>query len=137
MNHTRYTEEDLLSSLYNLVDRLTYDNLDIEIDYIVGISRGGLVPAVYLSHLLGDIPMVCINPKQVVLDIPEYSTILLVDEISDTGNVFNSVLSEINPVIKVKTLSLHCRYSSKYIPDYYDVLIPNDNWIDYPWNLNP
>lgn len=65
-------------------------------DYIVGITRGGLVPAVIISHIL-DIPMHtlrvqlrdnesdyehnCWMPE----DVADGKKILLVDDINDTG----------------------------------------------------
>jgi hypoxanthine phosphoribosyltransferase len=64
-------------------------------DYVVGLTRGGLVPAVLLSHLLdvpmhtlkvqlrdGDTEMNCWMPEDAV----EGKRILVVDDINDTGD---------------------------------------------------
>ena len=66
-------------------------------DYIVGLTRGGLVPGVLLSHLLGvpmhtlkvqlrdgeeDTEMNCWMPEDVV----KATNVLIVDDINDTGD---------------------------------------------------
>ena len=76
-------------------------------DYIVGITRGGLVPAVLLSHAT-DIPMktLCVQLESKGLDenternaemakhaLKEYKKILIIDDNSD----IRLILNEINP----------------------------------------
>lgn len=66
-------------------------------DYIVGLTRGGLVPGVMLSHIL-DIPMHtlkvalrdghedCETNAWMPEDVTEGKNILIVDDINDTGD---------------------------------------------------
>ena len=53
-----------------------------QIEYIFGLQRGGLIPAVLLSHKLG-IPMTQNRYS---------SNILIVDDICDSGETFNEFL---------------------------------------------
>lgn len=72
-------------------------------DYVVGLTRGGLVPAVLLSHLLdvpmhtlrvhpgdGDTEMNCWMPEDAV----EGKRILIVDDINDTGETLAWIRSD-------------------------------------------
>ncbi len=85
---------------------------------IYGIPRGGLIPAVRLSHIL-KIPL--------TQEIEENT--LVVDEICDSGETLKKILEK----HKVKTLSLHTRKSSKIKPDITGEFIQNNDWIVYPW----
>ena len=55
-----------------------------QIEYIFGLQRGGLIPAVILSHKLG-IPMT---------QDPTRQNILIVDDICDSGETFISMYDE-------------------------------------------
>ena len=68
-------------------------------DYIVGISRGGLMPAVMISHYF-DIPMrplqvslrdhgECVSDLGMAEDAFEGKKILIVDDINDQGSTIN------------------------------------------------
>jgi hypoxanthine phosphoribosyltransferase len=71
-------------------------------DFIVGIGRGGLVPAVYISHLL-QIPMLSIDHSSKVAGFADNllqkvahmrvagSRMLLIDDINDSGGTINYV----------------------------------------------
>ena len=73
-------------------------------DYIVGLTRGGLIPAVYLSHYL-DIPMETL--KVSLRDNADTETncwmsedafngknILIVDDINDTGATLDWIIND-------------------------------------------
>lgn len=99
----------------------------IKIDLVAGIPRGGLILAVILSHKL-DVPL--------VLDPLLYSDkrILIVDDISDTGKTFLSLLDKIDPrerAYRPITATIHFKPSSRFAPDIY--YKETEDWIVYPW----
>lgn len=101
-----------------LIDKMCLLVKDKGFKSVAGLPRGGLIPAVILSHSL-NIPLVSIEEAD--------KGTLLVDDMCDSGNT----LLELNPVIPVAVL--HKRYSSKYHPDYVVDIIDTDDWIIYPY----
>ena len=108
--------DDITTSIKDIVEKINSEKLPI--DSIYGIPRGGLIPAVMLSHKL-DLPLV---------DKPTEQT-LIVDDISDTG----TTLGEHHLHGAVYTATLHMRKGSSFIPTIYSKLIESEKWIVYPW----
>ena len=116
---------------------------------IVSIARGGLIPGVYLSHLLGikNIPIVWQTRDGSVKDSPPLISkdhqILIVDDINDSGQTFTEIMADIwlnnvqlsSDIIKrnVKTMSLFTRSSSNFDVDFSPNKLDNDFWIHFPW----
>ena len=117
-------------------------------DMIVGISRGGLVPARILSDILGVRELFTIRvsfytgvgktataPKivQPLVERLEGKKILLVDDVSDTGRsliVAKEHLREMGAK-EVKVATLHFKPHSKFRPDFF--VGETDAWLVYPW----
>ena len=91
-----------------------------QIDSVMGLPRGGLIPAVMLSHKL-DIPLVF---------EPTIKT-LIVDDICDSGKTFIEIDSKY-PNLKFACLHLKT-HTSKFIPHIWAISRDSDNWIVYPW----
>ena len=90
------------------------------IQNIYGCSRGGLIPAVILSHKTG-IPLIT-NKEKI-----DKST-LIIDDICDTGDTFWKMFS----TYPTKNYAvLHLRQGNDF-PCIYAVEVIND-WIVYPW----
>lgn len=110
------------------------DHLKFEPSVIIGIARGGLVPAVQLSHLLGK-PLVVATWQtrdggvKEKVKIPDYA--LIVDDINDSG----LTLAQFTKGVKTKfqTLTLFSKDSSQYTVDYYAKKAEDDQWIVFPW----
>jgi hypoxanthine phosphoribosyltransferase len=93
----------------------------IQITDIYGLQRGGLIPAVMLSHKLG-IPMT-VNLIS--------KTTLIVDDICDSGETFRE-LFKIHP--KSKFACLHFKpHTSHFHPDFSANKFFSDDWVVYPW----
>jgi hypoxanthine phosphoribosyltransferase len=116
---------------------------------IVSIARGGLIPGVYLSHLLGirNIPIVWQTRDGSIKESPPLISndhqILIVDDINDSGQTFTEIMADIwlnnaqlsSDIIKrnVKTMSLFTRSSSNFDVDFSPNKLDNDFWIHFPW----
>lgn len=135
---------------YKLASMILDDNL--EVDTIVAVSRGGLVPARIVSDVLGVDELVVIRSKfwgvgSTVRKEPEISVhekidfkdqrVLVVDEVTDTG----ATLTRITRLVKahgasgVKTAVLHYKSTSEFKPDYFVEKLEEWAWIFYPWSL--
>lgn len=101
-----------------------------EVDYVVGIPRGGLIIAVMISHRLGIKHMTIDHLEKLEefdLDIDK-KRILIVDDISDSGQTLKRYKKE-----GYTTATLDVRNSTVTVPDFYSNWIENADWIVYPW----
>ena len=98
---------------------------DIKYDMIVGINRGGLIPAVMLSHKL-ELPMITMMPDDVLINDKHY---LIVDEIYDTGKTIQQI-QRVNPSADFAVL-----YHNVDLPllKFYGLKTALDKWLIFPW----
>jgi len=96
--------------------KILYDNIlesDEDFDTIWGLPRGGLIPAVMLSHKLG-------------LPYKSDGNALVVDDICDSGKTLKT--------IQFPTAVLHYKPHTSIIePTFYACKFESDDWIVYPW----
>lgn len=98
-------------------------------DFIVGINRGGLTPAVMMSHFM-NVPMFTLdiqlrdhtrapesNPMM-PLDAMDGKQILIVDDINDSGATFNWIVNDWTMALSPEFVQNHLPYS----PDERKVL---------------
>jgi hypoxanthine phosphoribosyltransferase len=111
------------NDINNLVDKLANEVSQAPVPprYITGLPRGGLIPAVMLSHKL-DIPFVNIS---LIRSLPR-TEVLIVDDIADSGET-------LLPYKIYQTAVLHYKMRSEHIPTYYVEETPDEAWIVYPW----
>jgi len=114
-----YSWESFDSDVKVLANRLKPHK---NISSIFGVPRGGLVPAVTLSHLLS-LPLV-IDEKKIT------NTTLLVDDISDTGGTLQKLTEEKHKNNIVVTL--WAKNNSRVKPDYF-VNTKENEWVVFPW----
>lgn len=115
--------------------------------YIIGIGRGGLIPASMLAYKL--------NRKVLALGIATYNDtvqtdkvfvyqplvlpkipgkFLVVDDICDTGNTITTIRSMYEDSDHVfEFASLFVRDSKSHIVDYYGFSVPENIWLDFAW----
>lgn len=105
------TVEHLVTKIESAVDESKFQN-------IYGVPRGGLVPAVMLSHKL-KLPIIT-NPDHI------NESTLIVDEICDSGDTFQSL------PMQCKKVALYSKEHSEHLTDYSAATAP-DNWVVFPW----
>lgn len=86
------------------------------IDSVFGLKRGGLIPAVMVSHKLG-------LPWSDVM----YPNTLVIDDICDTGVTLKNTVGIYTAVLH------HKPHTSCYKPNIYAQIHEGDEWIIYPW----
>jgi hypoxanthine phosphoribosyltransferase len=118
MNKKFITWDYIEAAVDNIASQIESSELNIE--YILGMPRGGLIPAVMLSHKL-NIPL--FRPGMVL-----NNKVLIVDDICDSG----LTLQKYNVIT---TAVIHYKQSAKIEPNFYYSLTPEDKWIVYPWEL--
>jgi len=112
---------DVQAAVEILANRIT--NSDIKIEAIGGLPRGGLIPAVMLSHKL-NIPFISQAQLQTTT-----GNILIVDDICDSGLTLKRFKFEEN----VYTATLHYKTTAEYEPHFWWKLAHTKEWIVYPW----
>jgi len=103
----------------DLVNKLCLQIQDskLSINSVMGIKRGGLIPAVMVSHRL-NIPYVeSINANT-----------LVIDDICDTGETLKALVQG------VPTAVLHYKpHTSVFTPSIFAEVHKGDEWLIYPW----
>ena len=89
------------------------------IDSVMGLPRGGLIPAVMVSHRL-DLPLVT---------LPEPHT-LVIDDIADSGVTLTNTPGIYTAVLHYKP------HTSVFKPDLYSVEYKGDDFLQYPWETD-
>ncbi len=148
---------DTLNELYDQLQEFQYD-------LVIGLSRGGLVPAVFISHKLG-VPMVVadITHEQSRGDnidshsniIPDIDTnvksILVVDDIVDSGNTILALVTNLKTSAEVTVCSLFLkdgaadylyhnlvidRQYTNFLGCYAPIILNKDApFVYFPWEL--
>lgn len=121
MTDIKLTWKEFDYAIEQIAWQLTAGDLLDKITGIYGVPRGGLVPAVALSHRLN---------KRLLLD-PDSPTlgagsVLIVDDISDTGKTFAHMRPKLSAAI-------HYNPKSLYRPTAWVFTKDNGDWIVYPW----
>ncbi|GIU71605.1 MAG: phosphoribosyltransferase [Candidatus Nitrosocaldaceae archaeon] len=136
--------------VYDICIKLAEDIIDDDynIDTIIGVSRGGLIPARIFADIF-DIHDIFIITAQYYIDINKRldkpiinintaieklkgKNVLIVDDITDTGNTMLALIDILkDKADNIKTLTLYKKPKSVFKPDYYSEV--TDEWIVFPW----
>ena len=100
------------------------ENVDIE--FVSGIPRGGLIPAVMMSHVFGIKYISYSSAKMLPKDLRNKTVV--VDDIADTG----ITLKEADEIGFI-TATLSMRSTSLTAPRYFGEFITGDEWLVFPW----
>lgn len=99
---------------------------EIGIRSITGVPRGGLIPAIMLSHEMG-IPYVDIS-RACKKDLSIKQRTVLIDDISDTGHTLESYTKH-----QFSIATLLTRSTTKVLPTYTGQVVENSDWVIFPW----
>ena len=131
--------DDIESMNQNLV----HDVSKFKPDVIVGITRGGLLPALHLSHHL-DRPLQtitwqtrdinkCEHDKKLQNLIDTGSHVVFVDDINDTGRTFSEISKAYHGArSNVMFVSLVQKLETTH-PATAALTLSDDRWIVFPW----
>ena len=143
------SQEEINRYCLNIVSMMFRDNF--KPDIIVGITRGGLWPAMMLSHYLGikmhtlDVRLrdgdIKENAKYLKTQMVKGNNILIVDDINDTGATFKWIKDDWNvpedsTKSNVKFAALIDNVPSDFVVEYSGVEInkeENPEWIVFPY----
>ena len=121
-------------------------------DAIIGIARGGYMPARVLADLFGVVNLAALKIEhyrgtrksrraRITHPLPEGirgRRVLLVDDVSDSGDTFDAALDLLAGragIGEVRTAVLHHKVTSAYVPDFCVRRVVAWRWIIYPWAL--
>ena len=97
-----------------------------QLEFVAGIPRGGLIPAVMMSHAFGIKYISYSSARMLPGDLKQKT--LVVDDISDTGKTLKEADQE-----GFLTASLALRTGSKTVPNFIGETIDDDRWLVFPW----
>lgn len=148
-----YTNENMKIDLLKMAGEIRSQKLQPE--YIVGITRGGLVPATYLSHML-DKPLLTMRFslrdhayqerfEYIIKCLKEGKRLLFVDDICDEGETLAQIWQIIKDKTEDRTLGWTYAQSavlinnlgqSHFKPDFVGSEINKTTdpvWVVFPW----
>lgn len=135
MKNVYLTDEQVRKYVLKVFIRMYQDKFNPDI--IIGLARGGLVPGVYLSHLLG-IPFKALNKDELFYNSKfDYPNALIIDDINDTGRTladFNSKYSDLFDMVRYAVIVNN--ESSSFDVDYYGCRynkLEENDWFVFPW----
>ena len=143
----RISWDEYHNMILDIADQITSNKEPLP-DEVVAIGRGGFVPGVHLSHLLG-IPLrpLMWQTRDLPQDIKDTPTIapwekrfisnvhsLIVDDINDSGKTLTQLTTENiwNDSVSVAVLMSKTISEFKAV-DYYSQIADNDVWYVFPW----
>ncbi|MFQ6105631.1 MAG: phosphoribosyltransferase, partial [Candidatus Hydrothermarchaeaceae archaeon] len=149
MEYLRLSWEDIEKYCIDIAREVVRRKIDFDI--ILGLARGGWIPARLLSDILDNDEVYTIRvkfyegvgrrmKKPLILHPTQFDVagkkVLLVDDIADTGGSLAASVEHLNrrKVGRISVATLVKKPSSKFIPDIFAV--ETDAWVVFPWEVN-
>ena len=139
MKTIKYPYNEYKKDLNTLVKQI--QRKKVKYDFVLGVERGGLIPAVHLSHRLG-LPLKTLSWSSQLKDgsmltwfVLRNKKILLVDDIVDSGKTFLEIFGKYWDM-DTAVLIYNNINESKIKPDYYGRMINRKDtpeWFDFWW----
>lgn len=141
------TWDEIYAMLLNQAEKISGGRF--KPDVILGVSRGGLIPARILSDLLENPNLATVRvecyvgslKKSVPVLSQELSlnvngkSVLIVDDIADTGRSLQLIKQHVmqEGAEQVRIATLYLKPWSEVKPDYYEK--ETELWVVFPWDL--
>lgn len=149
MQKIRFSYNQITQMCEELAEKIQALPKEEQPEVIIGIVRGGAVPAVILSHML-KLPVKMLHyssvrgcgddlnhDNQIPADILAAPRQLFVDDICDSGytlkEIFNALDENVCDLTNMATLIYRDHDKSVFEPMLYATRITTDHWIDFPW----
>jgi len=150
MKNHRISNETISEVVDYLATQLSKSG--VKYDYVVGVGRGGLIPATMFAYKL-HVPILSYSLKsydgqeqaksgdECFYQTVEFDrllgkdlNILVVDDICDSGNTFELIKGIDKPNVNIETyLAIFAKKSSISIPDYIGLISEENIWLNFPW----
>ena len=128
-----------------------------EFDCIIGVAKGGAIPATLVAYSLNIDTFKTIQIKSYNKDntrgttkfssgtlslfdeLKKYKHVLLVDDLADSGKTLQGFkdlydyLGNAFDVPKLTTACLYFKKKSEFVPDFYVQVLDDDLWVNFPW----
>jgi uncharacterized protein len=134
--------QEIIEAVHTLCRQLTDDY-----DFIIGVGRGGLIPATLIAYYL-DKRIINfgistydntfhLDKHEIYQDIKidTDKRVLVVDDICDTGRTFN-IIQERFPNVSFDFLSLFVRCGQEESVNFFSESVEKDIWLVFPWEIN-
>jgi len=149
MSVIRYRYDSFTGDVIDLARKIQLSNWLP--DYVVGIARGGLVPATYLAQWFNvpmrtiycsfrDSPSEKIDIQSIDQDLSFGKNLLIVDDIVDSGDSFKQIREVLDSIEhrpeQVRTAALWLNTDQPEDIDYAVreiSRVENQSWIVFPW----
>lgn len=143
------TYSDIHTAVWGIAQQIRLYGMNLEC--VVGVSRGGVIPSVLLSHMLG-IPMIPISysakngngdnkDHSNVLPVIPYNSYIIFDDIVDSGETLSEIVNVYSKEGLLNTTEIYtgCVYFKQQpnppiVPNVFWMSIPEDApFVDFPW----
>lgn len=151
MQHIIYTQTQFNHDLQFLVKQIA--DAEFMPDLIVGILRGGVIPAIHLSHILGcPVKVVEWSTRdskitdsrqldKIAVEADHGKKVLLIDDIVDSGKTLNDIKTRMfDTRDNVRYASLWYNPSQSTTVDFYCNTVDRNvdkRWVYMPWEPLP
>ena len=133
-------------AIYNCMNKIIREiNLySSKPDIVIGIQRGGLIPAVHLSHYY-DVPLQTMTVSfrdqsnvvgfDVLAKVDPNRKTLIIDDINDSGKTFNYIKNRNKNNKNITYCSLVDNLNSDFQVNYFGIEIDKkeEQWVVFPW----
>jgi len=153
MGHIVYSWEDIERYTKELARKIAMEELG-ETIWLMPIMNGGFIPSVLMSkelnkqgikHLQGNIHMksydgrtkkdVIVEGYRIPFSVREPDTVILVDDVYDTGDTMKTAISMMKILVRPNTniYSVVITGKSDVSLDNYCYATTSDKWVVFPW----